>query len=157
MRPLLSVGLDYSWSLDFVRSLFVTIHGAKYVFVMAEHFSKWTKLVTLLQNSSKLATMAFLHPPLVHVGAPDECWQIKGGNFSVLLKIYALKPWYIIAPPLGITLRWRARLSGLFRQSSMLYRSMVYRSMVFFLETTKIETWCCDGLLWAIILASKHL
>ena len=54
------MGLGYRWSLDFARPLVVTPRGAKYVLVMVEHFSKWIELVTLPQNSSELAAMAFL-------------------------------------------------------------------------------------------------
>ena len=60
LRPLSIMGLGYRWSLDFARPLLPTPRGAKYVIVIVEHFSKWIELVALPQNSSKLATAAFL-------------------------------------------------------------------------------------------------
>ena len=45
LQPLLIIGLDYCWSLDFAGPLVVTPCGAKYVLVMVEHFSKWIELV----------------------------------------------------------------------------------------------------------------
>ena len=51
--------LGYRWSLDFAGPLVVTPRGAKYLLVIVEHFNKWIKLIALLQNSSKLAAMAF--------------------------------------------------------------------------------------------------
>ena len=60
LQPLSIMGLDYSWSLDFVGSLVVTSRGAEYVLVMVEHFSKLIELVALPQNSLELAVAAFL-------------------------------------------------------------------------------------------------
>uniref|UniRef100_A0A7I4C2B8 Integrase catalytic domain-containing protein n=2 Tax=Physcomitrium patens TaxID=3218 RepID=A0A7I4C2B8_PHYPA len=48
LKPLSMMDLCYYWSLDFVGSLIITSHGAKYMLVMVEHFSKSIELVALL-------------------------------------------------------------------------------------------------------------
>ena len=61
------MGLGYRWSLDFAKPLIVTPHGAKYVLVMVEHFSKWIEFVMLPQNSIELAVATFLDRVLAHL------------------------------------------------------------------------------------------
>jgi hypothetical protein len=78
LQPLPIMGLGYRWSLDFAGPLTITPHGAKYVLVMVEHFSKWIELVALLQNSSELAAMAFLDRVLARFGAPAEVLTDQG-------------------------------------------------------------------------------
>ena len=81
LQPLPIMGLGYHWSLDFVGPLVVTPRGAKYVLVMVEHFSKWTKLIALPQNSVELATTVFLDCVLAHFGAPAEVLTDQGREF----------------------------------------------------------------------------
>ena len=49
--------------------------------VMVEHFSKWVELVALLQNSAKLAAVAFLERILARFGALAEVLTDKGREF----------------------------------------------------------------------------
>jgi hypothetical protein len=75
------MGLDNRWSLDFVGPLTITPHGAKYVFVMVEHFNKWIEFVVLPQNSSELAAVTFLDRVLARFGAPAEVLRDQGREF----------------------------------------------------------------------------
>ena len=54
LQPLSIMGLGYCWCLDFAGPLTITPHGAKYVLVIVEHFSKWIELVALPPNSSEI-------------------------------------------------------------------------------------------------------
>lgn len=83
--------LGYQWSLEFVGQLVVTPRGAKYVLVMVEHFSKWIELVALLQNSSKLAAMAFLDRVLACFGALAEVLTDQGREFLGAFKALCTK------------------------------------------------------------------
>ena len=81
LQPLHIMGLGYRWSLDFVGLLIVTPHGAKYVLVMVEHFSKWIEFVALPQNFTELAATTFLDHVLVRFGAPAEILTDQGKEF----------------------------------------------------------------------------
>ena len=59
LKSLPIMGFGYHLSLDFIGPFVVTLHGAKYILVMVGHLSKCFEIVALLQNCSKLATMAF--------------------------------------------------------------------------------------------------
>ena len=78
LHPLLFMGLDYRWSLDFAGLFIVTPSGAKYVLVMVEQFSKWIKFVILLQNSAELVAVAFLDRVLIRFGAPTKLLTDQG-------------------------------------------------------------------------------
>jgi len=45
------MGLGYGWNLDFANPLTTIFQGAKYVFVMVEHFGKWIELIMFPQNN----------------------------------------------------------------------------------------------------------
>lgn len=60
LQSLFIMRLDYCWLLDFAKLLVTTPNGAKYVLVMVEHFSTWTKFVALSQSSIELTAVAFL-------------------------------------------------------------------------------------------------
>jgi hypothetical protein len=57
--------------------------------IMIEHFSKWVKLVTLLDKSSQSTSQAFLQQVLSRFGACAECLTNQGsesrGEFQDLL------------------------------------------------------------------------
>ena len=91
LQPLSIMGLGYHWLLDFVGLLVVTPRGANYILVMVEHFSKWIELTALSQNSTELATTAFLDCVLARFGAPVEILTDQGESSSVFLRNCALK------------------------------------------------------------------
>jgi hypothetical protein len=82
------MGLGYRWSLDFAGPLPLTVRHNKYVLVMVEHFSKWTKLVPSLDKSNEGVPYAFLDKVFNHFGAPVEVLINQGtefqGEFQVL-------------------------------------------------------------------------
>jgi hypothetical protein len=53
-------GMFYRWSCDLVKELPQTFRGHVYIMIMIEHFSKWVKLIALLDKSSHNTSQAFL-------------------------------------------------------------------------------------------------
>ena len=78
--------LGYHWSLDSAGLLVVMLHGAKYVLVMVEYFSKWIELVALPQNSAELAAGAFLDRVLPRFLAPVDVLTNQGREFRGVLE-----------------------------------------------------------------------
>jgi hypothetical protein len=72
ITAIINYGLDYRWSLDFIRLVMTTPRSAKYVLLMVEHFSKWIELVALPHNSLKLAVLAFLDCVFELFGTPEK-------------------------------------------------------------------------------------
>jgi hypothetical protein len=71
LQPLPIMGLGYRWSLDFAGPLPVTPRHNKYVLVMIEHFSKF----------SKGAAYSFLDRVLSCFGAPAKVLTDQGREF----------------------------------------------------------------------------
>jgi hypothetical protein len=69
LQPLPIMGLGYWWNLDFGDSLSLIMEDNWYVLVIIEHFSKWLKLVLLLDHSNKEITYAILYIMLKSFGA----------------------------------------------------------------------------------------
>jgi hypothetical protein len=60
LSPLPIQGMFYRWSCDLAGKLVQTSRGNVYIMIMIEHFSKWVKLVALLDKSSYNTNQAFL-------------------------------------------------------------------------------------------------
>jgi len=60
LSPLPILGMPYRWSWDLARKLPQTSKGNVYIMIMIEHFSKWVKLVALLDKSSHNTSQVFL-------------------------------------------------------------------------------------------------
>jgi hypothetical protein len=67
----------YQWSCDLAGELPQTSTGNVYIMIMIDHFSKWVKLVVLLNKSSHSTSQAFLQQVLSRFGACAECLMIK--------------------------------------------------------------------------------
>jgi hypothetical protein len=72
----------YRWSCDLVGELPQTFRGNVYIMIMIEHFSKWVKLVTLLDKSSHNTNQTFLQQVLSRFGACAECLINQGLDFK---------------------------------------------------------------------------
>lgn len=70
--PLSIIDLKYSWTLDFIELIIVTLCKAKYVLVMVEYFSKLIVLTALPQNSLELATIALFYYIQIYLEIPIE-------------------------------------------------------------------------------------
>jgi hypothetical protein len=71
----------YRWSCDLTGELPQTSKGNVYNMIMIEHFSKWVKLVALLDKSSHITNQAFLQQVLSRFGACAECLTNQGSKF----------------------------------------------------------------------------
>jgi len=77
--PLPIQGMFYHWSCDLAGKLPLASRGNVYIMIMIEHFSKWVKLVVLLDKSSHNNTNhAFLQHVLSRFGACVECFTDQG-------------------------------------------------------------------------------
>jgi hypothetical protein len=74
-------GMFYGWSCDLTRELPQTSRGNVYIMIMIEHFSKWVKIVMLLDKSSHNTSQAFLQQVLSRLKAFAECLTDQGSKF----------------------------------------------------------------------------
>ncbi len=79
--PLPIQGMFYRWSCDLIGELPQTSKGNVYNMIMIEHFSKWVKLIALLDKSSHITNQAFLQQVLSRFGACAECLTNQGSKF----------------------------------------------------------------------------
>jgi len=82
LSPLPIQDMFYCWSCDLARELTQTSRSNVYIMIMIEHFSKWVKLVTLLDKSSHNTSHAFLQQVLSRFGACVECLTDQGSKFK---------------------------------------------------------------------------
>jgi hypothetical protein len=82
LSPLPIQGMFYHWSCDIARELPQTYKGNVYIMIMIEHFSKWVKLVVLLDKSSHSTSQTFLQQVLSRFGACFECLTDQGSEFK---------------------------------------------------------------------------
>jgi hypothetical protein len=71
----------YYLSCDLVGELPQTSRGNVYIMIMIEHFSKWVKLVVLLDKSSHSTSHTFLQQVLSRFGACAKCFINQGLKF----------------------------------------------------------------------------
>ncbi len=67
--------------LDFAIPLCLTLQLDQYVLVMIEHFSKWLKLVSLVDHNNEKATYTFLDRVLNKFGALSKVLIDQGMEF----------------------------------------------------------------------------
>ncbi len=79
--PLFIQGMFYRQSCDLARELPQASRGNVYIMSMIEHFSKWVKLVALLDKSSHSTNQAFLQHVLSRFKACVECFINQGSKF----------------------------------------------------------------------------
>jgi GGDEF domain-containing protein len=72
----------YRWSCDLAGELPQTSKGNVYIMIMIEHFSKWVKLVALLDKLSHNTNRAFLQQVLSRFRACAECRTDQGEKFK---------------------------------------------------------------------------
>jgi hypothetical protein len=72
----------YRWSCDLAGQLPQTSRGNVYIMIMIKHFSKWVKLVALLDKSSHNTSHVFLQHVLSRFGACAECFIDQGSEFK---------------------------------------------------------------------------
>ncbi len=81
LSPLPIQGMFYRWSCDLAGVLPQSFRGNVYVMIMIEHFSKWVKLVALLDKSSHNTNQTFLQQVLSRFGASAKCLTDQGLEF----------------------------------------------------------------------------
>ncbi len=72
----------YRWLCDLAGELPQTSRGNVYIMIMIKHFSKWVKLIVLLNKSSHSTSQACLQQVLSTFGACAECFIDQGSKFK---------------------------------------------------------------------------
>jgi predicted small integral membrane protein len=125
----------YCWSYDLIGELPETFRGNVYIMIMIEHFSKWVKLVALLNKSSHNTNQAFLQHVLSRFGAYVECLidqrsdsEENSNNYLTMLSLTIVRLQGIIPKLMALHRRW-------FRHARRDYKRFAS------LRTKRIGTW----------------
>jgi len=125
----------YCWSYDLIGELPETFRGNVYIMIMIEHFSKWVKLVAMLNKSSHNTNQVFLQHVLSRFGAYVECLidqrsdsEENSNNYLTMLSLTIVRLQGIIPKLMALQRRW-------FRHARRDYKRFAS------LRTKRIGTW----------------
>jgi len=125
----------YCWSYDLIGELPETFRGNVYIMIMIEHFSKWVKLVAMLNKSSHNTNQTFLQHVLSRFGAYVECLidqrsdsEENSNNYLTMLSLTIVRLQGIIPKLMALQRRW-------FRHARRDYKRFAS------LRTKRIGTW----------------